>query len=101
MMTSLGSAIQKPKAPDNEWLEERRQAYDKVGSELIAFADANTFIARKLHNPLLGRYRLYVRNAGNNLRTLGAAYPGTQSWGEIRRSAMAALKLPGWPRDVG
>ncbi|MGA2895748.1 MAG: hypothetical protein ABSE22_23045 [Xanthobacteraceae bacterium] len=94
----IGNPEAKP--PENNWLEERREAYDKIGSELVAFADANTFIARQLHHKILGRYRIYVRNAGNELRTFGATYPGTESWDQIRKSAMSALKIAGWPRDV-
>jgi hypothetical protein len=86
--------------PENDWLEERRNAYDKIGAELVAFADANTFIARTFHNKLLGRHRVYIRNAGNSLRTLGATYPRTESWDQIRRHALSGLKIAGWPRDV-
>jgi hypothetical protein len=94
----IGNPEAKP--PENKWLDERREAYDKIASELIAFADANTFISRQLHHRFLGRYRLYIRNAGNSLRTLGATYPGTQSWDQIRQNAMSALRIVGWPRDV-
>src|SRR5260370_26937988 len=37
----------------------------------------NSFLTRFLHHSLLGRYRCYVRAAGENLRVLAAAYPGT------------------------
>lgn len=94
----IGNPEAKP--PDNDWLKERREAYDKVGSELIAFADSNTFVTRALHHKILGRYRCYVRNAGNNLRTLGEAYPGTDAWDRLRRSALSGLKIAGWPRDI-
>lgn len=94
----IGNPEAKP--PDNNWLEERRIAYDKVGSELVAFADSNTFVARALHRKILGPYRCYVRNAGEELRTLGAAYPGTESWDRLRRNVRSALKIAGWPRDV-
>jgi hypothetical protein len=79
--------------PENNWLEERRKAYDDIGSELVAFADANTLLVRRFHHRLLGRRRLYIRSAGENLRTLGDAYPGTPSWDQIRRSAKSALKI--------
>jgi hypothetical protein len=94
----IGNPEAKP--PDNEWLEERREAYDKVGSELVAFADSNTFVTRALHHKMLGRYRCYVRNAGVSLRTLGEIYPGTESWDRLRRGVLSALKIAGWPRDV-
>jgi hypothetical protein len=94
----IGNPDAKP--PGEAWLKERREAYDRVGSELVAFADSNTFIARTLHNRLLGRYRCYVRNSGNTLRTLGEAFPGTKAWDTLRRSAMSGLKIAGWPRDV-
>jgi len=94
----IGNPEAKP--PESDWLEERRNAYDKIGAELIAFADANTFVARTFRNKVLGRCRIYVRNAGNNLRTLGATYPGTASWEQIRRDTFSALKIAGWPRDV-
>ena len=81
------------KAPENDWLEERRKAYDNIGSELVAFADANTFLVRRFHDGFLGRRRFYIRSAGENLRTLGAAYPGTPSWDQIRRSAKSGLKI--------
>jgi hypothetical protein len=88
------------KSTTNEWLEERRAALDQVGSELVAFADANTFIARMLHHRGLGRYRCDVRYAGEDLRSLAAAYPGTQVWDQLRAVVMSRLKIAGWPRDV-
>jgi len=60
----IGNPEAKP--PENNWLEERREAYDKIGSELVAFADANTFIARQLHHKILGRYRIYVEMRETN-----------------------------------
>jgi hypothetical protein len=94
----IGNPEAKP--PDNDWLKERREAYDKVGSELVAFADSNTFVARALHHKLLGRYRCYVRSAGESLRTLGEAYPGTESWDHLRRHALSGLKIVAWPSGV-
>jgi hypothetical protein len=94
----IGNPEAKP--PENDWLAERREAYDKIGSELIAFADANSFIARQFHHRALGRYRLYIRNSGNSLRALGATYPGTDSWDQIHRNAMSALRIARWPSDV-
>src|SRR5215472_2013823 len=93
----IGNPEAKP--PENEWLEERRKAYDHLGSELVAFADSNTFLARALHHKVLGPYRCYVRNAGTSLRTLGAAYPGTQAWDASRGSVLGTLKIAGWPSD--
>jgi hypothetical protein len=94
----IGNPEAKP--PDDDWLRRRREAYDKVGHELVAFADSNTFVVRLLNQRVLGRYRCYVRSAGGNLRALAAAYPGTKSWDELRRRARSALKIVGWPRDV-
>jgi uncharacterized membrane protein YfcA len=72
-----------------------------AGAELLrAFADANTFIARMLHHRGLGRYRCDVRYAGEDLRSLAAAYPGTQVWDQLRAVVMSRLKIAGWPRDV-
>jgi hypothetical protein len=88
----------KPPAP--EWLLKRSEAYDQIGAELIAFADANTFIARCLLHRSLGKYRCSIRGAGTNLRTLGETYPGTPAWDQIRRQAQRALKIEGWPKDL-
>jgi len=73
--------IDNPEAnpPENDWLDKRREAYDKTGTALIAFADSNLFITRMLRLKCFGPYRCYIRLAGDNLRTLGAAYPGTQA----------------------
>jgi hypothetical protein len=95
----IGNPDAKP--PTDDWLKERRYAFDKIGSELVAFADSNSFVARNLHRKILGRYRCYIRNGGESLRTLAEVYPGTQSWDQGRRSAMSALKIAGWPGDVG
>ena len=89
----IGNPDAKP--PDDDWLKERREAYDKVGVELVAFADSNTFVARLLLSKVLGRYRCNVRNAGNNLRALAVAYPGTRNWDELRRRARSALGIAG------
>lgn len=94
----IGNPEAKP--PENDWLNERREAYDKIGSELVAFADANTFLTRQLHHRALRQYRMFIRSGGNQLRTLGATYPGTESWDRIRKSAKSALRIAGWPRDV-
>jgi len=71
----IGNPEAKP--PTEDWLEKRFSAYDKAGTALIAFAISNSFLTRFLHHSLLGRYRCYVRAAGENLRVLAAAYPGT------------------------
>jgi hypothetical protein len=42
----IGNPEAKP--PSNDWLVERTEAFDKAGSELVAFADSNTFIAHNL-----------------------------------------------------
>ena len=89
----IGNPEAKP--PDEDWRKERSEAFDKVGSELVAFADANAFIARALHHNILGRNRFYVRSAGENLRTLGKAYPGTQAWDQLRRETQRGLKIVG------
>jgi hypothetical protein len=81
------------KAPDEAWLEKRREAYDEIGSELIAFADTNSLIARSLRHKLLGRYRYKARNAGDDLRLLGAAYPLAQVSSDIRKRVRSALRL--------
>ena len=90
----IGNPDAKP--PENKWLKERRLAYDKIGSELIAFADANTFIERYFRHQILGSYKIYIRNSGQGLRTLGATYPGTQAWDQLHREAMRALRLGGY-----
>jgi hypothetical protein len=81
------------KPPDEVWLEKRREAYDEIGSELIAFADTHSLIARTLHHKLLGKYRYKARNAGDDLRLLGAAYPLAQVSAEIRKRVRLALRL--------
>jgi len=85
------------KPPDNEWLTERRLAFDKVGSELVAFANSNILVTRLLRQKGLWRYRCYVRSAGENLRTLAEAYPGTQSWNALHESVVSNLKIQPWP----
>jgi hypothetical protein len=87
----IGNPEAKP--PEDAWIKERREAYDKIGSELVAFADANSFITRQLYRRFPRRYRIYVRNAGDELRTLGATRPGTESWAQTRKSAKSALKI--------
>jgi hypothetical protein len=88
--TWIGNPEAKP--PDENWLKERREAYDKAASELLAFADSNAFVTKALRWKRLGRYRFYVRSAGLNLRTLAEAYPGTQSWDQLRRNVLSSLK---------
>jgi hypothetical protein len=46
--------INNPEAepPSNDRFKERSEAFDKVGSELVAFADSNTFVARSLACPM-------------------------------------------------
>jgi hypothetical protein len=66
------------KPPSEKWLEARLNAYDKAGTNLVAFAISNSFITRLLYHPILGRYRCYIRASGENLRVLAATYPGTQ-----------------------
>jgi hypothetical protein len=85
------------KPPEAEWLEKRREAFDEIGSELVAFANSNSFIARLLHHKLLGKYRYNIRHAGDNLRMLAEVYPGTQVWHETHRQIQRALKITGWP----
>ena len=71
----IGNPEAKP--PTEEWREKRFNAYDKAGTNLVAFAISNSFITRLLHHPILGRYRCYIRASGENLRVLAATYPGT------------------------
>jgi hypothetical protein len=94
----IGNPDAKP--PDNDWLKERNDAYDKVASELLAFANSNAFVTSALHHKMLGRYRCDVRAAGENLRTLGAAYPGTQSWDQLCRSALSNLRISDWRKGA-
>ena len=84
------------KRPEQEWLEKRREAFDEIGSELVAFADTNSLIARAQYEHL-GKYRHRVRNAGDDLRLLGAAYPTTENSVEIRKRVGSALRLGGSP----
>jgi hypothetical protein len=86
--------------PDNNWLNKRREAYDKEGTALIAFADSNLFVTRLLRLKILGRYRCYIRSAGHSLRTLGAAYPGTQANDQLRQSVLSGLKIKTWPHNI-
>jgi hypothetical protein len=62
------------------WLKKRKEAFDEIGSELIAFADTNSIIAQTL-----AKSRYFALRAGNDLRLLGAVYPGTNSWTDIRK----------------
>jgi len=81
------------KPPDQEWLEKQREAYDEIGSELVAFADTNSFIARALKYEHLGKYRHYVLNAGDGLRLLGAAFPTAKTSADIRKRVRSDLRL--------
>jgi hypothetical protein len=86
--------------PENDWLDKRREAYDNTGTALIAFADSNLFITRILRLKCFGPYRCYIRSAGDNLRTLGAAYPGTQANEQLRQSVLSNLKIKTWPYNI-
>jgi uncharacterized membrane protein YgaE (UPF0421/DUF939 family) len=87
----IGNPETKP--PAEAWLAKRREAYEEIGSELVAFADTNSFIARALHHKLLGKYRYKARYAGDDLRLLGATYPGTKAWADIHKRTRSALRL--------
>lgn len=81
------------KAPTEDWLEKRSSAYDKAGTALIAFAISNSFLTRFLYHRLLGRYRCYVRAAGENLRVLAAAYPGTAASSAYHDNILRELRI--------
>jgi hypothetical protein len=72
------------------WLEKRKEAFDEIGSELIAFADTNSIVAQTL-----AKSRYFALRAGNDLRLLGAVYPGTNSWTDIRKRVRSALRFDG------
>jgi hypothetical protein len=75
---------------EKEWLEKRKEAFDEIGSKLIAFADTNSLITHALT-----KSRYFALRAGNDLRLLGAVYPGTQSWADVRKRVRSALRLGG------
>jgi hypothetical protein len=79
--------------PTNEWLDRRSSAFEKAGVALVAFATSNSFVTRLLYHRFIGRYRCYVRNAGENLRSLAASHPGTQASSHFRDSAIKALRI--------
>jgi hypothetical protein len=87
--------IRNPEAnpPSDDWLNKRREAYDRAGIALIAFATSNSFLGRILIHKVLGRYRYYVQAAGLGLRTLAVAYPGTQSSETCYQSILRQLHL--------
>jgi hypothetical protein len=76
--------------PEKEWLEKRKEAFDEIGSELIAFADTNSLITHALT-----KSHYFALRAGNDLRLLGAVYPGTQSWADVRKRVRSAVRLEG------
>jgi hypothetical protein len=76
--------------PEKGWLERRKEAFDEIGSELIAFADTNSIIAQTL-----AKSRYFALRAGNDLRLLGAVCPGTNSWTDIRKRVRSALRFDG------
>jgi hypothetical protein len=87
----IGNPDAKP--PTNEWLDRRREAYDRAGTALVALANTNRFVTRVLRHAMLGRHRCHVRSAGENLRTLGETYPGTQASDQCLRWALSALAM--------
>jgi hypothetical protein len=93
----IGNPEAKP--PTADWLEKRREAYDdKAGTALLTFANTNLFITRTLRQ--LGRYRCNVRSAGENLRTLAKAYPGTQASDGLYRTVLSGLAIKAWPHNI-
>jgi hypothetical protein len=88
------------KSPASEWLDKRRDAYDKVGTALLAFANTNLFITRALRQRPLGRCRCNIRSAAENLRTLAEAYPGTLSSTQLHRSVLKGLAIKTWPHNI-
>lgn len=81
------------KPPANEWLDKRREAYDKAGTALLAFANTNLIVTRALRRRWLGRYRCNLRLAGEKLRLLAETYPGTQASDQTYRAALSALAI--------
>jgi hypothetical protein len=87
----IGNAEAKP--PADEWLDKRREVYDKAGTALLAFANTNLIVTRALRRRWLGRYRCNIRTAGEKLRLLAETYPGTQASDQTYRSALSALAI--------
>jgi hypothetical protein len=94
----IGNPEAKP--PSNEWLDKRREAYDKAGTSLLAFANTNLFVTRALRQRPLGRYRCNIRSAAECLRTLAEAYPGTQSSTQLHRAVLSGLAIKAWPQNI-
>ena len=87
----IGNPDAKP--PTEKWLEARLTAYDKAGTNLVAFAISNSFITGLLYHPILGRYRCYIRASGENLRVLAATYPGTQTSATYHDNVVRELRI--------
>ena len=92
--------ISEAKPPTNEWLDKRRDAYDKAGTALLAFSNTNLLVTRALRQRLMGRYRCNIRSAAENLRTLAEAYPGTRSSNQLHRAVLSGLAIKIWPHNI-
>ena len=79
--------------PPEDWLAERRRAYDTFGADLTGFAFSNSIFTRMLHRLRPKRFRCYPRNAGSAFVALSQAAPGTSADNETRQSIMRYLKL--------
>src|SRR5262249_43185050 len=79
--------------PPEDWLAERRRAYDTFGADLTGFALSNSMLTRVLHRLRPKRFRCYPRNAGSAFVTLSQAPPGTYADNETRNRIMRYLKL--------
>jgi hypothetical protein len=79
--------------PSQEWLVERRKAYDGAGTALVGFSASNKVLARILQKGVFGLFRCNPWSACENLRTLAEAYPGSQSSERLIRSVVRGLRL--------
>jgi hypothetical protein len=85
--------------PNEEWLAERKRAYEDCGAALAGFAASNPGFAVMLYSPGRVGPRYYAHNAGAELLTLSGVNPGTDGADQLRESIRSALKLSdGMPR---
>jgi hypothetical protein len=79
--------------PSQDWLAERKRAYENCGAALAGFSASNSTFAVLLYSPLSLKPRYYAHAAGAGLLTLSEVKPGTAAADQLRESIRSALKL--------
>jgi hypothetical protein len=90
-----GRSDPNPDAPplSQDWITERKRAYESCGAALEGFSASNSVISALLYRPRPIIPRYYVRSAGSSLLTLSEVKPGTAAASELRDNIRSALKL--------